>query len=174
MNALETKSIIFRYLVIIVVSLVGIELIYWIFTPLTVESVYAIVRSLYGAVRLSPTIFAFKGYVASIIPACVAGAAYYLLFVLLMTTPMPLKKRVQALVFLWGSFLILNIARITLFSILLFKGYQYFDLTHRLTWYIGSTIMVVGLWFVAVKIFAIKGIPGYSDVSVLLAEARGK
>lgn len=161
---------ILRYLALIVLALGNLAIFYKVFTPLTVQPVFAVVESLYGAVLLEGNVIFFKGFYAEIIPACVAGAAYYFLLILNLTTPMPVSKRVKSIIFLLASFLLINTLRIIIFAMLLFKGYQYFDLTHNLTWYLGSTVLVIIIWFVNVYIFKIENIPVYTDLRNLSRE----
>lgn len=174
-----------RYIILILLALPNLFLFYAIATPLTVFPVYYILHKAYDAQLLIPdglsfwhgdyanlaaTIF-FKGYYADIIGACVAGAAYYLLLILSLTTPMPPIKRIKSLIFMFGSFLILNIIRIAVFAKLMFQGFKYFDITHILVWYIGSTLLVVIVWFSNVLLFKIKDIPIYTDMKNLFGDA---
>jgi len=175
MNKEEITHILFRYAILVVLAIPNLFIFYYIFTPLTVEPTFFILSlidpSSYVVPNAENTIF-FKGYFASIIPACVAGAAYYLLLILNLTTPMPIKKRVHSILFLFGAFLFLNLLRITTFAIVLTKGYQYFDLAHTTTWYFGSTVIIILIWFVNVQIFKIKSIPIYTDIKKIYKEAN--
>jgi len=105
-----------------------------------------------------------KGFYATIIPACVAGAAYYFLLILNLTTPMGLKKRIGSILFLFSTFLFLNILRIIIFAAIISEDFQYFNQAHTFTWYFGSTLLVILIWFTNVKIFKIKDIPVYTDI----------
>ncbi len=168
-----------RYSTLLAIAIINFLLgtsgiFYTIFTPLTIKPVFFILNYMYGAIMVESDVIFFKGYFANIIPACIAGAAYFFLLILNMTTPMPMKKRIKSMLFLWISFLLLNILRIVLFSILVFRGYKYFDFAHIGTWYFGSTIMIVLLWFVNIKIFNIVNVPAYTDVSYLFGLSRRK
>lgn len=169
MNSYELRSILSRYGLLLAIGLLNLllgehGLFYTIFTPLTIKPVYWFFHTLYDARFFEPNTIFFKGYYATIIPACVAGSAYYLLLIFNLTTPMNIRKRCITLVTLLFSFLIVNIARIALFGMLLFKGYHYFDLAHQAVWYFGSTVLVVILWFTTVYLFGIKEAPVLSDV----------
>ena len=108
-----------------------------------------------------------------LIPACIAGAAYYLLLVLNLSTPeIKLKKRIKAIIFSFSVFLVLNVLRIVLLANLALSGSPYFDVTHTLFWYGVSTIFVVGIWFTEVMIFKIKEIPCYSDLKFLYEKSH--
>lgn len=146
--------------------------IYFIFTPLTVYPVYFFLSFLDAGTELFvQNIILYEGNYAQIIPACVAGAAYYLLAILNLTTPMKIKKRFYSLCFLIGSFLFLNILRIVFFINILDS--QYFDFTHITFWYFGSTILVAILWFVNVYLFKIEKRPIIEDF-VNLVKLRKK
>tara|TARA_Y100000034_G_C6714689_1_gene315863 strand:- start:303 stop:536 length:234 start_codon:yes stop_codon:yes gene_type:complete len=69
------------------------------------------------------------------------------------------------IVLAFAAFFILNTLRIFLLGVLFVSGSVFFDATHKLFWYIISTIFVVGIWFAEVKIFRIKEIPFYSDLN---------
>ena len=167
MNKKEVYFVFFRYILLILLGIPNLYLFYLVFTPLTVHPTFFILNlidpSSYIVPAATNTIF-FKGYFASLIPACIAGAAYYLLLILNLTTPMSVKTRVKSILFLFASFLVLNLIRISIFAVLLTRGYQYFDLTHTATWYFGSTIMVILIWFINVLIFRIREIPIYTDI----------
>jgi len=128
MNKKEVTFLGLRYLILIALGIYNLYLFYLIFTPVTVHLVYYLLSNLSeGVVLVSSgkisSIF-LKGYIAQIIPACVAGSAYYLLLILNLTTPMNPKKRIGSLFFLFGSFLIINVLRITIFALLVPKGYH--------------------------------------------------
>ena len=171
MELKDINKMIFRYLLLIVLALGNLVLFYTIFRPLTVYPVYMVLKTLYSAVLVGQDTIFFKGY-AQIIPACIAGSAYYFLLILNLTTPMDLRKRIYSLLFLISSFLILNVARIITFAILLFVGYEYFDLTHRLTWYVGSTFLVVAIWFLSTWLFKIKSIPVWTDIKSIAEDIK--
>jgi len=174
MNQKETIDLIVRYLILLIIPLGGLFIIYKVFTPLTVYPVYAVLKSIYSANLLEGNIIFFKEYYAEIVGACVAGAAYYLLLILNLTTPMHLEKRIKSILFLLLSFLVINVLRIIIFGILFAKAYPYFDITHELTWYFGSTLIVIAVWFSNVCIFKIKAIPIYTDLSNLFADIFAK
>jgi len=174
MNKRETIDLIVRYLLLLIIPLGGLFILYKIFTPLTVYPVYFILKSIYNATLLEGNIIFFKGHYAEIIGACVAGAAYYLLLILNLTTPMHIKKRAKSILFLLISFLVINIIRIIVFGILFTKGYQYFDMAHEMTWYFGSTLIVILVWFSNVYLLKIRAVPIYTDMSNLAADTFSK
>lgn len=162
-----------RYISLIIIGLFGMSLIYFIFTPLTLFPSFIIIKILYSDAYLN----GMNEIIASgerivLIEACIAGAAYYLLLVLCITTPMKIKKRVQNLFFIITSFLVLNIIRIILFSCLYIEEFRLFDIAHMAVWYVGSTVMLVLIWFFGVYLFKIKEIPVYSDFNYFIKEIR--
>lgn len=162
-----------RYLALVLLGLFDLALFYWVFTPLTVYPVYLILVAIGDGTRLlAGNLLFFNGMYAKIIPACVAGAAYYLLLILNLTTPMKIGTRAKSLGFMFFTFLVLNVARILVFSIILAAGFQYFDIAHRMVWYFGSTLMVVAIWFVNVWLFKIKHIPVYNDLRNIFSETK--
>ncbi len=160
-------NIFLRYLILILIGIPNLWLFYLIFTPLTIYPVYFLLGLFYEATLLGHTILLNNTFPIEIVNACVAGAAYYLLLIFNLSTPMKIKKRVKILVFSLLSLLVLNILRIFFLSLLFTSGASSFDITHKLFWYLGSTIFVVGIWFAGVKIFKVKEIPIYSDVKKL-------
>jgi exosortase/archaeosortase len=165
MKSKEAIALFARYLLLILIALPGFSLFYWLFTPLTEYPAKWILELFY------PT-----EWTASIIliPACIAGGAYYLLLILNLATPMQAGTRAKSIIFLILAFLALNIARIVLFSVLYFEGAGYFSIAHKYTWLFGSTILVVLIWFASVRLFKIRAIPAYTDLLSLFAEAKRK
>ena len=163
MNKKEIISLIMRYGTLVLLG-IWIDIIYIIFTPLTVFPVYWILDWIYGAGLIGKDLIVSKGIFIQLAGVCIAGSAYYLLLLLNFTTSMDIRRRVKSLLFTIAGFLILNILRIFFMVVIFFNLPNYFDLTHKLFWYIGSTIIVVAIWFSAVKIFKIKDIPFYSDI----------
>lgn len=155
--------ILLRYLLLVVLGM-SLFLFYEIFTPLTIYPVYWISSLIFNDVNLSGNLLFFSGKSAEIIPSCVGGAAYYLLSILNLTTPMKIAKRIKSLIFMFGTFLFFNIIRILVFLWLFAASAVYFDYAHRFVWYFGSTILVVVIWFLNAALFKIKEIPIFTDV----------
>lgn len=165
-----------RYLIIIILALFNLSIIYIIFTPITISLTALVLKVVYSDSLLFPsttTLFVQGGYI-NLIPACIAGSAYYLLLLLNLTTPMDEKTRAKSISFLILSFLFINVLRIFIFSILFVSGFQYFDLAHRWVWYLGSTFLVVALWFINILIFKISEIPIYSDIMNIIRDIKGR
>lgn len=156
-----------RYVLIIIAGFLGIELLYTVFTPVVVYPTFLILKLFYSGITLEGSKFLLNGYTISIISACISGSAYYLILILNLATPMPVRTRTKSLIFTLLSFSVLNIIRLSIFSVLFFTGYEYFDIAHKAVWYFGSTVLVVALWFLNVYIFKIKSIPAYTDFKSL-------
>jgi exosortase/archaeosortase family protein len=172
MDTQEVFDLLLRYFILLLFGFFGISLFYFIFTPLTVWPVYLVLHKLYAAQLLEGNVIFFKGYYANIINACVAGTAYFALLTLNLVTPMRLNKRIKSILFLFSAFLVINIIRIIVFAMIVSVGYKYFDVAHMLTWYLGSTLLVVVVWFVNVWLFNIEGIPIYTDAQQLVRDIR--
>ncbi|MBI2044471.1 pacearchaeosortase [Candidatus Pacearchaeota archaeon] len=163
-----------RYLIITLVSLPGLYFFYLIFSPLTIYPVYFLLGLLFNVYLQGNVIFIEKIPI-EIIGPCIAGSAYSLLFVLNLALPkIKLMRRIAMISFSFLTFILINILRIFLLSILYISGSQWFDFTHKLFWYGLSTVFVIGIWFLEVKIFKIKEMPFYSDLKYLYKKSSLK
>ena len=166
----EVIGLLGRYALLLLLPISNLFVFYALFTPLTLYPALLVLQQWYtNATLLGTNTIFFNGNYAQILPACIAGAAYYLLTILNFTTPMRALKRVKSLAFLLLSFLLLNIVRILIFARLYDKGYNYFDVAHLLAWYFGSTILIVAVWFSNVLLFNIRAIPIYTDIMNIVA-----
>lgn len=163
----KVGNIVTRYLITVVLG-VFLSIFYIIFTPLTAYSVYFILKFFYPVV-LQANKLIIQSAAIVLIPACIAGSAYYLLLILNLLTPMKLGTRLKAIIFSFITFLIINIIRITVFSYLYLEGFQYFDLAHLFFWYVLSIVFVFLIWIAEIKIYKIKEIPVYTDLKFLLS-----
>ena len=161
-------DIIIRYAILVLVAIPGLWIFYFIFTPLTVYPVYFLLN-LFFVASLSGNVINIINIISiEMIPACIAGSAYYLLLILnLSIQKLNLKKRSNLILFTFLFFLIMNILRVFLLSLLAISGSPWFDITHKIFWYVGSIIFVIGIWFAGVKLFRIREIPFYSDIRFL-------
>jgi len=167
----EIIYLILRYIFLLALSIGNLYIFYKIFTPLTVYSVFIALKVFYSpSIQLiANNTLLISQLSIELIPACIAGAAYYLLLILNLTTPMKQETRIKSILFLLISFLIVNILRIVLFSVLAVSNYSIFNQLHLWTWYLGSTLFVVCLWFINIKLFKIKSIPVYSDFEAIFS-----
>ncbi len=172
-SKLNISRMISRYLILILTALPNLWIFYFIFTPLTVYPVYFLTKLFFDASLFGNIVFIGRSVQIELIRACIAGAAYYLLFIFNMSIPnIKLKKRIMMIAFAFLSFLVLNILRIISLILIYMKSNPLFNLTHEIFWYALGTIFVVGIWFIEVKIFNIKEIPAYSDIKFLIAKIR--
>ena len=169
-------SILIRYFVLLVVAIPNLWLFYLVFKPLTVYPVYWLLSIFYDTLLISGNIIMVNLSIPiELIGACIAGSAYYLLLILNLSVPgIKIKKRIKMLAMVFLTFLIINILRIFFLSTIAISGSNLFDITHRLFWYVLSTVIVVALWFAEVKIFKIKTIPVYSDMKFLYKLGKKK
>ncbi len=116
-----------------------------------------------------------NNFTVEIIEACVAGSAYYLILIFNLALPkIKLHKRLKMISFAFIVLLFINILRIFSLSLMFAGDFYLFDMAHKLFWYLGSIIFVVGIWFAEVKLFKIKEIPIYSDIKLLYKKSNLK
>ena len=153
-----------RYLILVLVALPNLWIFYTIFTPLTIYPLYFLFNLFFDASLIGNIILIDKSPI-ELIPACIAGSAYYLLLIFNLSVPkIKIKKRIKMILLSFTALLSLNILRIFFLGLVFISGNTLFDITHRIFWYLISTIFVIGIWFTEVKIFKIKSIPFYSDM----------
>ncbi len=160
-----TSWLFVRYLAILLLSINGLFIIYYVMSPITYYlSLYSL--SFFGVVSgfFLERLIVFNNVSIVLVNACVAGAAYYLLIFLNLSMPMSAKKRIKSLLFSIIFLLFINILRIVIFSLLAANGSNYFDSLHLFTWYFLSIILVVGTWFLTIKIFGVREVPVYDDI----------
>ena len=140
----------------------NLYLFYKILTPLTIRTVSSILAIFYP-VTVADNLIRFNGVIIEIIPSCVAGAAFFLLlFLILSSAEIKPGKRALMIILSMIALFILNIIRILILSGL--TKMTYFQTAHWISWHIISTLFVVGTWFALVKIYKIKSLPVYSDL----------
>ncbi len=166
------SDIVLRYGILLIIGIIGTSFFYQIFTFLTIGLSYIFFSLFFNPLLISNTII-IQNTPIEIIGACVAGSAYYLLLILNISTPkIELRKRLLIILFSFSVLLLINVLRICSLSILYIAQCPFFDLAHKILWYAGSVIFVVGIWFLSVKIFKIKEIPFYSDIKLVLADLK--
>jgi len=173
---IQTKAIIpifLRYGSILFIALIFFysNFFYKLLLLPTIYSVKLLLGFFYET-TVSGSIILVNSLAIEIIPACVAVSAYLLLLILNITTPMTIRKRLFSIIFSVLSLLVINILRIFFFSLLLINEYAYYDLLHKIFWYILSILLVLGIWFAAVFLFKINSIPAYSDLKSLISLIR--
>jgi exosortase/archaeosortase family protein len=163
--------IVLRYIILLVLVL-NSYLIYKIFTPLTIYFTFISLKFFYPVIVFGNQILINHLKTIEIIPSCVAGSAYMLLLILNLFVAMKPKQRIYSILFSFSLLFILNILRIVILSVLLVNNFEYFYITHKLVWYVLSTILVVGVWFLTIKLFSIKEIPAVSDIKCFISNIK--
>jgi exosortase/archaeosortase family protein len=167
MNKKDKRTIIslcLRYLLIIIIGL-NLSLI---LSLLTLPTLYfsQLILSIFSPAVLSGNIIYFNSISIELIPACISISAYFLLCILALSIPnISIVKRLAIIVLSSLLFFIFNVIRICFLSLIYYS--TYFDIIHKFLWAFLSTILVVIIWFLLVKLFKIKGIPVYSDIKSL-------
>jgi exosortase/archaeosortase family protein len=167
-------NIFLRYFILIIVAIPNLYLFYLIFTPLTIYLSYFILNIPYSVI-LNGNILDFGYKSIEIVGACVAGSAYYLLLILILSLPnISPVKRIKIILSSFLMLLVVNVLRIILLTSLYVENFSYFNISHKIIWYLGSTLFVVLIWFFNMKIFKIDEIPFYSDIKFLYNQSSFK
>ncbi|MBS3145786.1 pacearchaeosortase [Candidatus Woesearchaeota archaeon] len=165
-------QLLFRLILLFAVPL---SLFYFIFTPLTIYPSYFLLKlSGFAPQFTSSTVLAFKELAIKFVPACIAGSAYYLLYILIMLTK-DLSIMQSLKLFIYGSLLILsvNLIRIYIIVFVLIKyGLNYFDMIHLFFWTFVASTYVALIWIFLTRKMKIKSIPAYSDVMYLYKKIK--
>ncbi|MCH8329604.1 MAG: pacearchaeosortase [Nanoarchaeota archaeon] len=85
----DTKQFIdifLRYSILILVAFPGLWIFYFIFAPLTIYPIYFILGLFFEVTLYQNIILVSKQFSIEFIDACIAGTAYYLLFILNIST----------------------------------------------------------------------------------------
>ncbi len=175
MQSLDVRELVARYDILLILSLVQSWVFTDLFMPLTLYPLVWILNIFTSATILPLTsTIETPVIVFSLVPACIGGAAYYLLCILNIITPMSLQQRWKSLLFTIGTFFALNLLRLVVFVFLFNNAFPFVDALHLTTWYALSILFVVGIWFSSVHLFKIKSLPLVDDFLGLWNIARGK
>lgn len=170
------SEILLRYFITVAICIIAlaIPVFYFIFRPLTVWPTVWILQLFYN-VSVNGINIIVNSHGIAIIDACIAGSAYLLLLLLnLLTREISLKRRIFIFVVDAIALLVLNIIRLIVLISLSVNNSIFFDFTHKLFWYVLSTVFVVIIWIASVKIFRLKKIPFFSDMAFLLKAKQNK
>ena len=163
---IDWKDLILRYSLMILAG-IFLNVFYIIFQPLTVYPVYFLLNIFYEA-SVSGNVISANGIQIEIVNACIAGSAFLLLLILnFSTAKIKWKKRLSILMFNFAVFLIINIIRIFVLTILLVNQSVFFDAVHLILWHAVSILLVFLIWILTVRIVGIKKIPFVSDFKSL-------
>lgn len=168
----KITSLFSRYLIILILGVGDLYLIYKILTPLTLHATNLILK-IFTPTTLSGNTIYFNQSIIQIVPACVAGSAFYLLIALILSTAnIAPEVRLKALLAALTAFFALNITRI-LILITLIKTPE-FETIHFIFWHIVSTIFVIATYIATIKLYKIKSVPIISDFNYLKSLMRPK
>jgi len=163
-----------RYLAILLIGLGNLYVIYKVLTPLTIH-ILNIILSIFTNTTIYGSIIHLQkmGIAVEIVSACVAGSAFYLLFLLIMSTAgIKPETRTKAIITAFAMLFALNILRIL--ALIPIVTTTYFETIHWISWHLISIIFVVAIWFSVVKIYKIKKIPIYSDIKYIKSLIKKK
>ena len=165
-------NLIVRVIIAIVVTSVY-NFFYNIFTPATVYGSWILLKLFGYSGSIIGNVMTIRNANFIFIEACIALAAYYLLFLLVIfTKDLSLKQSIKLLVIGSGLILIMNVIRIDLLIILFLEaGKMYFDFIHMVFWKFIAGIYVALVWIFLSKRFKIKTIPFYSDLKELYGKS---
>ena len=155
-------SLVSRYLLIIILGL-NLSIISGLLLSPTLYLTKTILSLFYPTFLLPGSIIYFNSISVELIPSCISASAYFLLFILIFSTPnIKAIKMIFLVVLSFVLFFIINILRISFLALI--YNYNYFNILHKFLWFFLSTMFVVIIWFSLVKAFKIKEIPIYSDI----------
>jgi exosortase/archaeosortase family protein len=166
-------DIVLRY-IIAALSFLIVPVFYVVFKPLTIGLTWLIMGIFYHVQIQGSSLF-FPGFNASIeiVSACIAGSAYFLLFLLnILTRDIKILKRIYALLFSFVCLFLINAIRLVIIIPMFLNNSVWFDFTHKFFWFILSIVFVVLIWLLTVKVFRISKIPVYSDVASIFKLKR--
>ena len=168
------KKLFFRYLLALIIMIIGLKIIYFFMSPITFYLSYYSIFYL-SPILISSNSFSINNITLNFIPACTAASAYLLLILLILTVDIKPKKAFKLILMGFLLILIANIIRIDVLIIALVKySSNLFNTLHLFFWKMLSTIYVVILWIILTKLFKIKEIPIYSDFKEVLKLYKSK
>lgn len=166
-------TLILRYLILLFL-VTQLPFIYKILTPITTNAVGEFLRLFYQVSIHKDIINVNITTTIQIVSACVAGSAYLLLLILNLTVPLNTITRIKSILLSMVLLFIVNVIRIVFLTYLLVIDFPYFDFTHKFFWYFLSTIFVIIIWILTIKLFKIKDVPVYTDFKMLMKDIKKK
>lgn len=166
-----------KYLTSLVIRLlllfIPISLFSLVLTPITVYGSYFILLPFFDVVINNNTLIV-NGFPFVIVEACVAAAAYFLLWVLcLLTKDIKLKNRIKLIFYGFLLILGMNLFRIALLITIALKyGFEWFTMVHLLFWYFVLGVYTALVWIFLVHKLKIYSIPIYDDLKFLYKKAK--
>jgi hypothetical protein len=161
-----------RYFSLLLIGAGNLYVIYKLLTPLTIHVINAIL-SIFTTTTIAGNIIHLNTIAIEIVPACVAGSAFYLLLLLLMSTA-DIKPiiRTKMIISAFALLFALNIIRILI--LIPMASAAYFAVVHWIFWHLISTLFVVGIWIFIIRTYKIKTIPIYSDIKYIRSLIKTK
>ena len=161
----------YNFLLRYVLCFIPVIVFEFIFTPITIYGVYFLLKPFNPAVI--GNIMTVNGIPFTFIDACIAPYAYYLIFILALSTKdLELKTRIKIIIFGFILVLAMNYFRIALLVGLTVKyGFSVFNSVHLFFWKFLSWFYVTLVWIFLVKLYKIKSIPVYSDFKYLFKQS---
>jgi len=154
-----------RYFAMLLIGAGNLYVVYKVLTPITIHTVNTVL-SIFTKTVLEGNIIHLSNVGIEIVPACVAGSAFYLLLMLLMSTAnIRPQTRIKAIITALVMLFVLNILRILI--LIPMANASYFEIVHWIFWHFVSIIFVVIVWFSIIKMFKIKEVPIYSDIKYI-------
>jgi hypothetical protein len=158
----DVFDLIIRYSLIIIAGLGNLYIFYLVFKPVTINLVAFIVNLFTMATMIGADMIYINGLYFEFVNACIGGSAYYLLFILGMSSRgVPFVKRMNVIVFSFFLLFLFNIFRVLL--MILVAHEVYFNVLHWVFWYFLATLFVFLDWIFVSRYFKITSIPVYSD-----------
>jgi len=169
-NSPKSIYLFVRYFSLFAVGMGNLYIFHKFLIPITVETV-RVILSVFTKVSVMDDIIYVQWTHIQIAPACVAGSAFYLLLILILSiSDVSPKIRAKAIVASFGILFALNIVRI-LILIPMTNSIYFYDV-HWIFWHLISTLFVVFIWFYIIKKYNIKSIPVYSDLKYLMEQTN--
>ena len=148
----------------ILLCFIPISVFYTIFLPLTIKGT-ALFLLPYHPVIVD-NLLIMRNYGFEFVEACIATAAYYLLWCLVMLTKdITIIMRIKMIGTSFVLFLAMNIIRIIMLILLaLYSTQEIFDVVHLVFWQLIAGVYVAAVWFFVVRVYKVKSIPMYDDI----------
>ena len=158
----QTKKILglfVRYFSLLLVGVGNFYIIYKLLIPLTTHIVNSVLLIFTDTIVIGNIIYLPWVWI-EIASSCVAGSAFYLLLLLILSSA-NIKPRVRAKAVLtsFAMLFVLNVLRILI--LIPMTGSNYFNVVHWVFWHLISILFVVFIWFYIVKIYKIKSTYSY-------------
>lgn len=155
-------GILARYTIIILVSIGNLKLFYRLLTPVTIKVLAMVLRPFYDIIIVGNLIYG-RGITIEIASSCIMAPAFFLMFLLVFSTPdIKPKKRIRVLVVSFVILFIYNIGRIVFLVSIIHS--PHFDTIHWILQNLVSMVVVAIIWIGMASLLKIKTVPVCSDL----------